>query len=108
MSVAAETGCPVACSGDMYEAVPSTMFAAVSPAMLRDRAMPKSTSTTVPSPLTSRLPGFTSRCTMPARWAVCSASAAWASTDMVVAGSSRPTARTRADNGSPSTYSITR
>ena len=50
MSVAAETGCPVACSGDMYEAVPSTMFAAVSPAMVRDRAMPKSTSTTCRRP----------------------------------------------------------
>ncbi|MCF0097401.1 hypothetical protein B0E54_06277 [Micromonospora sp. MH99] len=106
--MAAATGWPVACSGDMYAAVPSTMFAAVNPAMLRDRAMPKSTSTTRPSALTSRLPGFTSRCTMPARWAVCRASAACASTDMVVAASSRPAVRTRADNGSPSTYSITR
>ncbi|PSK61711.1 hypothetical protein B0E53_06392 [Micromonospora sp. MH33] len=103
-----DTGWPAACSGDMYEAVPSTMCAAVMPAMVLARAIPKSTSTTEPSRLTSRLPGFTSRCTIPARWAACSACAACATTDMVDAGSSRPARRIQVTSGSPSTYSITR
>ncbi len=108
MSLAPEIGWPVACSGDMNEAVPSTVWAAVIPAVAPERAMPKSTSTARPSGLTSRLPGFTSRCTMPARCAACNASAVCATTDMVVTGSSRPNRRTRALSGSPSTYSITR
>ena len=54
-----------------------------------DRATPKSTSTTVPSGRTSRLAGFTSRCTIPCAWAACSASAACARIDRVSGTGSR-------------------
>ncbi|PSK62813.1 hypothetical protein B0E53_05279 [Micromonospora sp. MH33] len=99
---------PVACSGEMYEAVPSTEPAAVSWPTRSERAMPKSVSTSVPLGRTSRLPGFTSRCTMPFSCAACSASAACASRAMVRAGVSRPTRLSVEESASPSTYSITR
>ena len=99
---------PLACSGEMYEAVPSTAPAWVSWPTAAERAIPKSVSTSVPFGRTSRLPGFTSRCTMPFSWAACRASAACAISAMVRAGVSRLTRPSVRDRASPSTYSITR
>ena len=108
MSDAGVATCPAACSGEMYDAVPRTVPAAVSWPTIADLAMPKSVSTSVPLGRTSRFPGLTSRWTMPFSCAACSASAAWATSAMVRPGVSRPTRLRVRDSASPSTYSITR
>ena len=62
------------CSGDRYFAVPIITLSLVrSSPPSRPLAMPKSVSSTRPSGVTRMLPGFTSRCTKPARWAASSA-----------------------------------
>jgi hypothetical protein len=71
------------------------------------RATPKSTSTTVPSDRMIRLPGFTSRCTMPAWWAASRACPACATIDIVSAAVSRPRSAIRWLSASPSTRAIT-
>ena len=100
--------CPAACSGEMYDAVPSTEPGWVSCPTIAERAIPKSVSTSVPLGRTSRLPGFTSRWTMPFSCAACSASAAWAISAIVRPGVSRPTRARVRESASPSMYSITR
>src|SRR5437764_5373402 len=108
MSTAGPTVPPEACSGAMYSAVPSTVWPVVSAVAAVDRAMPKSTSVTVPSAEISRLAGLTSRWTTPRRCAASSASAAWATIDMVSPAGSRPVAAIFSDSCRPSTYAITR
>ncbi len=70
--------------------------------------MPKSVILIRRSGVTSRLAGFTSRCTIPARWAAPIASAAWAIRSRTASGSSGRPPRSSAESGSPSTSSITR
>ena len=72
------------------------------------RAMPKSVILTVPSGVTSRFPGFTSRWTMPSVCAAATASAAWATTSAARSGGIGSPPRSRADSGWPGTSSITR
>ena len=61
---------PSACSGAMKSTVPTTASLSsnsvrLSPAEVSDRASPMSSSLTVPSAVTMRLAGFTSRWTNP-------------------------------------------
>ena len=74
MSLGGSTLLPRACSGDMYEGVPSTPSVVVSLVPSSTRAMPKSISRG-PSAATSTLPGFRSRWTRPLAWMARSASA---------------------------------
>ena len=76
MSLRASTLLPSACSGEKYAAVPMTapVWVRLS-SVLTARAMPKSVTLTSPSGVMSTLPGFTSRCTTPWRWAKASAAA---------------------------------
>jgi hypothetical protein len=80
----------------------------VSATLRADQAMPKSVIFTSPSGQTRMLPGFTSRWTIPARWASPSANAVCRRIDSVVAVSSAPSRASSADSGSPATSSITR
>ena len=107
-SLAALTLRPSACSGLKYCAVPTTIPLWVSGTVSATRAIPKSVIFTIPSCPTSRLPGFTSRCTMPARCAASSAVAACSITSSVRSVGSRPSRARIAESGSPSTNSITR
>ena len=92
MSVRASASFPSSCSGAMYWNVPSRLPASVSglacvgnverppaaiPAGSAIRARPKSSSL-APVFVSMTLPGLRSRWTMPARWALSSASAIWA------------------------------
>ncbi len=63
MSLRGSTGAPAACSGDMYANLPLTTPS--SSCTWRARAMPKSTSFTIPSHETRMFCGETSRWTMP-------------------------------------------
>ncbi len=105
-------GLPRACSGLRYCGVPITEPVRVSAAESPARAMPKSVIFTLRSAVTSRLAGFTSRCTIPARCATPSASPAWAIRSCTTAVSrTRPLARavaSSAESGWPSTSSMTR
>ena len=79
---------PLACSGDMNPGEPITMPVAVIMDRSSAREMPKSI-TRGPSVASSTLDGLRSRCTRPARWMACSASAspaARASTDSTGSG----------------------
>jgi hypothetical protein len=70
MSDAGVDSWPLACSGDRYAAVPSTEPTCVMRVCSAAFAMPKSASLVVLDSLAiKRLPGFTSRCTTPARCA---------------------------------------
>ncbi len=82
---------------------------AVSKVRSTTRATPKSTSVArATSPPTSiTLVGFTSRWTMPARWAAASASARRSATVHVSWSERRPRAM-RAERGSPSSHSMAR
>jgi hypothetical protein len=75
--------------------------------VLAARAMPKSVTRTWPDPSTMTLPGFTSRCTTPWRWAKAKAEAT--SAPMAAARSARsgPSARMMLVSVAPSTYSMT-
>ena len=66
MSERASAGWPIACSGDMYGAVPSTdaVWVRLTPSVVR--AIPKSSTLTCPSGVTMMLPGLMSRWTIPA------------------------------------------
>ncbi len=90
---------PWACSGEKYCGVPITSPVLVSPTPSVARAMPKSVILTVRSGVTSRLAGFTSRCTMPASWAAPSPSAAWASSCWTASGVIGSPGRRSADSG---------
>ncbi len=63
-----------ACSGDMYAGVPTATLVMVSRVLETPLAMPKSI-TRGPSSTTRTLDGLRSRCTRPAPWMDCSASA---------------------------------
>ena len=73
MSVRASTGPPCACSGDRYDAVPSTAEVCGAVSGPSTRAMPKSITFTVPSRVTMTLPGLMSRWITPAACAAASA-----------------------------------
>ena len=71
-------------------------------------AMPKSASLTWPlSRARSRLPGLTSRCTTPLRWAKSSPRQAWRRMSTASAGSSRPSSLRISAQLGPSTHSMT-
>ena len=61
------TSPPMACSGERYWAVPTTVCVCVMVAEVsaRARAMPKSITFTSPEPVTMMLAGLMSRCTIP-------------------------------------------
>ena len=128
MSDRASASRPSICSGDMYWNVPRMVPRAVSGACAADTvtsaaetigiapevfARPKSSSFAVGGadapPLRTRntLPGFRSRCTMPARCALSRASAIWIATARASRTVSAPRPR-RAASVSPSRYSRTR
>jgi hypothetical protein len=69
------------------------------------RASPKSHKN-APIPSNKMLPGATSRCTIPAAWAVSSASATGASIAIVSAGDSGPPRRNRSSRLPPARYRI--
>ncbi|CAB4751115.1 unannotated protein [freshwater metagenome] len=99
---------PRACSGERYCGVPMTWPVWVRLTLSAARAMPKSVTLTCLSGVTSRLAGFTSRWTMPAACAAAIASAAWAMRAAAAPGSMGEPGRSSADNGWPSTSSMTR
>ncbi len=68
---------PTARSGGRKLGEPVTMPVWVSEASPSTVAMPKSVSTARPSGVSRTLLGLTSRCRIPARWAVCSAESTW-------------------------------
>ena len=70
-------------------------------------AMPKSATFTWPVGEMMMLPGFTSRCTTPLRWANPSAAATSAVISADRRGCSGPSVRMISDRLRPSTYSIT-
>lgn len=108
MSLAGVSVVPDACSGLTYWAVPRMVPVAVSGAASSARAMPKSVILTWPVPVTSRLPGLTSRWITPARWAAYRPRAVCSTTSSVTSGPSAPLRARMADSGSPRTSSITR
>ena len=108
MSLAAVAALPSACSGERYCGVPMTWPVWVSATASAARAIPKSVIFTVPSGVTSRLAGFTSRCTMPSACAALIPSAAWASSSAAGSGGIGSPPRSSADSGSPRTSSMTR
>ncbi len=72
------------------------------------RAMPKSATLTSPVGLVmSTLPGFTSRCTTPLRWANPRAAATSAAMPAARLASMGPSLRMMSDTVRPSTYSMT-
>ena len=77
-----------------------------SPALVA-RAMPKSVTLTWPDESRSTLPGFTSRCTTPWRWAKAKASATAAPIPAARRGSKGPSVRITDDSAWPSTYCMT-
>ncbi len=74
-SVRASATSPAACSGARYPGVPRTAPGSVSGSALADFEMPKSVTLMSPDAVTSRLVGFTSRCTTPCACACSSAPA---------------------------------
>ena len=107
-SHAAVGAAPAACSGAMYEAVPTIQSAssASSPARDRSIATPKSSNTTRPSGVTRTFDGLMSRCTLPAAWSACTPRASWPSAARRRSGSAAPRARTWATTSMPCTSSI--
>ena len=108
MSLRASTLLPSACSGEKYAAVPMTapVWVRLS-SVLTARAMPKSVTFTSPSGVMRMLPGLTSRCTTPWRWANARAAAVPAPIRAIWFGASFCGSRSTADSGRPSMYSIT-
>ena len=107
MSVRASTCRPVACSGEMYSLVPSTVPVCVSPTcMSSDLAIPKSVTFASP-PARSTFCGFTSRWTSPCVWANASARPIWMPSSSASRTGSRPLLPTSCLRFSPSTYSKT-
>ena len=100
---------PVACSKDMYAGVPRSTLADVSRAASegsKPSASPKSSTRTPPSRQRNTLPGLTSRCTSPARWATSRPRATAEPIRATSSGGSAPTRRMRASRSSPSSSSI--
>ena len=81
-SLSGSASAPASRSGAMYARVPGTSPTAVRVSAPSNCARPKSSSrAAIPSPCSSRMfDGFTSRCTIPVRWACASASSTWAAT----------------------------
>ena len=75
--------------------------------VLTARAMPKSVTLTSPSGVMRTLPGFTSRCTTPWRWAKASAAATPAPIVAICVGGTGWGSRRTAESGRPSMYSMT-
>ena len=95
-----------ATSGARYAGVPAITPVRVSCTSSTARETPKSVSFTSPFAAISTLPGFTSRCTTPARWAAASPSAIWRPISATsAAGAAR--ARERAASDSEGKYSMT-
>ena len=88
--------------------MPITWPVSVSDMPSAARAIPKSVTLVRRSGVTIRLPGLTSRCTIPVACAAPSASAAWASRSRTTSGSIGASGRSRLESGWPSTSSITR
>ena len=107
MSVRVSTWRPVACSGEMYSLVPSTVPVCVRPTgTSMDRAIPKSVTFTSPLPRRTFC-GFTSRWTSPWAWANASARPIWIPSSSASRTGSRPLLVTSCLRFSPSTYSKT-
>jgi hypothetical protein len=107
MSERASTGCPCACSGERYDAVPSTVAVAVTVSADAARAMPKSMTFTSPERVTMMLPGLMSRWTMPALCASASAEHTAPASSTARSGSRRPPCERKSARVLPSTYSMT-
>ena len=104
----AALGCrPCATSGARYAGVPAITPVRVSCTSSTARETPKSVSFTNPSAAISTLPGFTSRCTTPARWAAASPSAIWRPMSAVSTAESGPSRVMRAASDSEGKYSMT-
>ena len=119
-SVLPSTRCPRTCSGAMYAGVPANTLALIdarrtasvmscpagSASSVR-RAMPKSSTFTTPSARTMTFSGFTSRWTMPARWAASSARA-MSTSQRRRCSAGTPARPMKARSGVPATSSIAR
>ncbi len=105
-SVAGVAGPPWACSGAMNAGEPIRTPVPVSAVASPARAMPKSM-TRGPSVATSTLAGLRSRCTTPASWIACSASAIPPISSSTVRTGSAPCARTTCCSEGPGTYAVT-
>ncbi len=98
-------GCPCACSGDIYAAVPTTVPSSVrvvSGSVLVSFATPKSNSLAVPSSVTRTFDGFRSRWRIPLACAASSALATCRASRTAASAASGPR------SGRPFTYSSTR
>ncbi len=98
---------PRATSGARYAGVPESAPASVIVVSPVAREMPKSVSFTAPPRPISTLPGFTSRCTMPAACAAASAIATLPPILAASAGDSGPVSSSTAARLSEGRYSIT-
>ena len=107
MSDRASTGSPWACSGEKYVAVPSTVAVWVRESEVVARAIPKSMTFTSPVVVSMMFPGFTSRWTIPARWANDRASATPRAISTARSGMRGAPSRSIWESVLPWTYSMT-
>ncbi len=103
MSVAAVTSPADACSGAMYWGVPIAVPVAVCAVLSAATEMPKSM-TRGPSEASSTFDGLRSRCTIPAPWMACNASATPAISHSTAGTGSGPLRATTPDRAGPGTY----
>lgn len=94
-----------ACSGDMYAGVPTATFVIVSRVFDTPEAIPKSI-TRGPSSTTSTFDGFRSRCTRPAPWMDCNASATPAASQRTAWAGSGPQSVTISSREGAGTYAV--
>ena len=105
-SMAGATATPEICSGAMNCGEPTRMPVRVTAVASAAQAMPKSI-TRGPSGASSTLDGLRSRCTTPAWWIACSASATPAISSSTVPGGIGPWLVTVSCRDGPGTYAVT-
>ena len=94
-------------SGAQNPGVPTTMPVCVSAGSPSTAAIPKSVSTARPSRVSSTLPGLTSRCTIPAAWALASAPSSIIPVSAARRGGSGPSSASTRSSERAVTSSIT-
>ncbi len=104
-SLGAPTRLPSACSGDMYEGVPTIIPVEVTVVFSSAREIPKSI-TRGPSRASSTLAGFRSRCTSPQAWTACSASTSPPASRHTDTGGNGPAVCTASASDGPGTNTV--